>query len=429
MMKILDSQLEKLPKEVVFCKKCVVSNQRPRTIIDAEGICNACRYSEEKEQLINWQEREAMLTDLLNRHRSKDGRFDVIVPSSGGKDSGYVVHQLKHRYGMHPLTITWAPFIYSDIGWKNYVALIHSGFNNMLFYPNGKLHRKLARIAFECKGDHWEPFAFGQKSLAFQIAVKFGIPLIFYGENGEIEYGGSGKNKDKPYESVEDWDELYFKGTGVDALIKEGLEHGIFAEDEVRENPLEMYKAPPLEEIHKIHAEMHWYSFYHKWIPQEHYYYVAANCGFEANPDGRSEGTYSKYSSLDDKTDGFHWYLSHIKFGLGRASREAQMEIRHKHLTREEGVALVRRYDGEFPKKWFPDFLEYLDIAEEHFWDVIDKFRQPHVWKYDDGVWKLRKAVYDENGTSDGIASYIASLPESSKQYMGKKQTSEFKTT
>ena len=138
---------------------------------------------------------------------------------------------------------------------------------------------------------------------------------------------------------------------------------------------------------------MHWFSYYHQWIPQENFYCATKHTNFEANPDGRSEGTYTKYSSLDDKTDGFHFYLGYIKFGLGRASRDAQMEIRSQHITREEGVALVRRYDGEFPRKYFKEFLAYLDISEAHFWKIIDRYRQPHLWEKIKGKWRLKHVV------------------------------------
>lgn len=392
-MKILDKQLAQLPKKVIFCKRCVVSNQRPRITIDEEGICSACRYHEEKYTKIDWCQREQELVKLLDKHRSKDGSFDVVVPSSGGKDSALVSYQLKHHYHMHPLTVTWTPFMYTEIGWKNYNNFVQSGYDNLLFNPNGQLHRKLARIAFELKGDAWEPFTFGQKAYAFHVALKFGIPLIFYGENGEVEYGGSIKNKDKPYESVSDWDELYFKGTGVDVLIKAGLQMGIFKPDEIRPETFYLYRPPALKDIKKLGAQMHWFSYYHKWIPQENYYCAVKHANFEANPDGRSEGTYTKYSSLDDKTDGFHFYLSYIKFGLGRASRDAQMEIRSQHITRDEGVALVRRYDGEFPKKYFKDFLEYLDIPEDYFWKIVDRYRMPHLWEKIKGEWRLKYVV------------------------------------
>lgn len=141
---------------------------------------------------------------------------------------------------------------------------------------------------------------------------------------------------------------------------------------------------------------MHWLSYYKNWVPQENYYYAQKYTGFSSNEDGRSEGTYSKYASLDDKTDGFHFYLGYIKFGLGRTTRDAMMEIRSGHITRDEGIALVKRYDGEFPKKYFKDFLEYLSISEKHFWKIIDSYRSSHLWKKSKGKWMLKHTVWDE---------------------------------
>lgn len=394
-VKILDKQLDELPAEVIFCKKCVLSNQRPRTEFDEEGVCSACHYTEEKEHKIDWKTREKELVTLLNKHRSKNGSYDVIVPSSGGKDSGIVAHQLKYKYGMHPLTVTWAPFIYTDIGWKNYLAFKDiGGFDNLLCFPDGKLHRKLARITFELKGDAWEPFAYGQLRYPFHIALKFRVPLIFWGENGEVEYGGSVRNKNKPHESIEEAEYLYYKGTGIDKIIKEGLKLGFLTKEDIKQTDFMLYKAPPLAEIKKLCIERHWFSYYHKWIPQENYYYAAEHTGFEANPEGHTESTYSKYASIDDKMDGFHFYLGFIKFGLGRATRDASMEIRCGHITREEGVALVKRYDAEFPSDYFQDFLDYLGINEKHFWEVIDRYRRPNIWKKVNGEWKLRHTVW-----------------------------------
>jgi len=394
--KTLDRQLEKLPQEVKFCKKCVVSNQRPRTDFDEEGVCSACNYAYVKHNQIDWGQREEMLLELLDKHRSPDGSYDCIVPGSGGKDSSYVSHQLKYKYGMHPLTVTWAPFIYTDVGWQNYLSFKDHGFDNILCFPNGILHRKLARLGFELLGDAWEPFAYGQKAYAFHMAIKFKIPLIFYGESGEVEYGGSTKNRDKPFESTDDWKEFYYKGSGINELVQYGLEAGIFSQEEIKNNPFHLYKSPHWEELKASKPQMHWFSFYKKWIPQENYYYAVENTGFQANHGGRSEGTYSKYVSLDDKTDGFHWYMGYIKFGLGRASRDAQMEIRNNHITREEAVALVRKYDGEFPKKYFKEFIEYIDISEKEFWEVVDFYRlkSSHLWEKVDSQWKLKYIVY-----------------------------------
>lgn len=393
--KTLDRQLGARPSEVFYCKKCVVSNQRPRLTFDENGVCSACHYAHEKHHVIDWQEREARLVDLLAQHRSKDGQYDCIVPSSGGKDSGYVAHQLKYKYGMHPLTVTWAPHIYTDIGWYNYLAFKDSGFDNFLAFANGKLQRKLARVAFELWGDHFKIFGLGQKAIAFHFAVKFGIPLIFYGESGEIEYGGTVKNKDQAYEGVEDWSHIYFQGSHIDELVAHGLDIGYLKPEEVKKGEASLYWHPPVDQLEKLNAQMHWFSFYKKWIPQENYYYAVDNCGFIANPEGRSEGTYSKYASLDDKTDGFHYWLGYIKFGLGRATSDAAHEIRDGHLTREEGVALVHRYDGEFPSKHYAEFLKYLDITDDEFWQVTNFYRElsPHLWEKVNGEWQLKHRV------------------------------------
>lgn len=390
---ILDRQLATQPKEVVYCTRCVVSNQRPRITFNADGVCSACEYAHRKHHLIDWNKREEELVALLDKHRSKDGSYDVIVPGSGGKDSAYTAHILKTKYGMHPLTVTWAPFMYTDIGWKNFQNYVASGFDTTNFFQNGVLHRKLARVAFELKGDAWEPFAFGQKAYAFHMALKYGVSLIFYGENGEVEYGGSMQNADKPFESVKDWDTLYYKGAGIDTLVASGLEMGIFSPEEVHPKTFDLYRAPPLDQIERLGAEMHWMSYYRKWVPQENFYYAQKNTGFIANEAGRSEGTYSKYASLDDKTDGFHFYLAYIKFGIGRCTSDAAHEIRDGHITREEGVALVKRYDGEFPKKYFPEFLEYLGITEEHFWEIVNAYRAPHLWEQVNGEWVLKYHV------------------------------------
>ena len=395
----LDKQLAKRAKEVKFCKKCVVSSQRPRITFDENEVCSACNYAHKKNNVIDWKERENRLLELLDKYRSKDGSYDCVVPGSGGKDSSFVAHQLKHKYRMHPLTITWAPFLYTDIGWQNYLNFKDAGFDNLLCFPNGIMYRKFARLSFELIGDAFLPFVYANKAYPFQIALKFNIPLIFYGENGEVEYGGSLKNEDKPFESTNEWKEFYFKGAAIDELIEHGLKKGILTKEEIANNDLLFYRKPALQELEKLGVQMHWFSYYKKWIPQEHYYYAVEHTGFQPNPE-RSEGTYSKYASLDDKTDGFHFYLAYIKFGIGRATSDAAHEIRDGHLTREEGVSLVKRYDGEFPKKYFKEFMQYLNITEKEFWEVIDFYRDasPHIWARQNGEWKIR-----HNVSKDGV--------------------------
>ncbi len=373
-----------LPLEVKFCKKCTISNQRPRITFDEEGVCSACRYSEYKQNKIDWQAREKELWELCDRFRRNDGYYDVIVPCSGGKDSGSVAHKLKYEYGMNPLTVTWAPHIYTDIGWKNIQNLIHiGGIDNILGTPNGIVHRKLTKLCFDILGDPFQPFIYGATNFPLQISIKYKIPLVMYAENGEVEYGGDMKNAFRPTRDYKvDHKKHYFSGIAPEDLTKYGINN----------KDLTPYMSPSVEELDTNRTEIHFFGYYKKWTPQENYYYCVENTGFCANPE-RSEGTYSKYASLDDKLDGIHYYLGFIKFGIGRATSDSAHEIRDKHITREEGIRLVKRFDGEFPKKHFREFLEYCDISEEYFREVIDSWRSPHLWEKIGGEWKLKYQI------------------------------------
>ncbi|MBA3813625.1 MAG: N-acetyl sugar amidotransferase [Alphaproteobacteria bacterium] len=390
----IDKQMNFSNKEIKFCKQCVISNQRPRIVFDEEGVCSACRYAEEKRNIIDWTKRNESLAALCDKFRRNDGRYDILVPCSGGKDASYVAHVLKDKYGMHPLTVTWAPFEQTDIGRKNLDSFIGSGFTNLLCTPNKHLHRKLARTAFEAVGDAFQPFVYGQMSYVFHLALGLDIKLVFFGENGEAEYSGATKTKEWSGMPWDYWAEQYFKGVTIHDMIKYGLTKGFVKEEDFNASDLTFYAPPNIELLKKKGIEFHWLGYYHQWTPQENYFYAHEHTGFEANPDGRSEGTYSKYASLDDKLDGFHYYLGFIKFGIGRATSDAAHEIRDGHITREEGIALVKRFDGEFPRKYYKDFLDYISIDDDKFNEVINRYRSEHIWEKNEDQWKLRSAIW-----------------------------------
>lgn len=398
------SQLEAyygLPKDVKFCKRCVISNQRPSSTVefknanlkeaihfDEEGICSACRYHEWKYGKIDWEARERELLALLDKHRSKDGSYDVVVPGSGGKDSIYVSHALKYKYGMHPLTVTWPPHMYTDIGRKNFDAWLNAGFDNISFHPNQAVHRRLTREAFVNLTHPFQPFILGQRQIGPKTALKYGIKLIMYGES-QAEEGNRIDEAFDPvmnpkYYSVPRSEQQNVRLGGLDR--QQLLANGFTASD------ILPYLPVAFEDVTASGIEVHHMGYYHLWRPQDMFYYAVENCGFTPNPE-RTEGTYSKYPSLDDRIDGFHYFTTFVKFGIGRASYDASQEIRNKHITREEGIALVRRYDGEFPKKYFKDFLEYTGLSEDKFWECIDKARSPHLWTMDGNEWKLRHKV------------------------------------
>lgn len=392
-----------LPQNVQFCKKCVISNQRPSSVVefkntkfqkkstiefDENGVCSACQFAEMKEKSIDWKNREKELMDLCDRHRKTDGSYDCIVPGSGGKDSAYTAHILKTKYKMNPLTVTWAPHQYTQIGWKNFQEWIQSGFDNVLFTPNGKVHRLLTKLAFENLVHPFQPFIIGQRIIGPRLAAMYNIPLIFYGEN-QAEYGNNIKENDRPtmkpdfYGQEPDLDKLFLGGVSAKELVSD---YG------VELNDLSPYLPVSGERLKQLQCEVHYLGYYLRWDPQECYYYAAEHTGFEANSE-RTEGSYSKYSSIDDKIDPLHYYTTYIKFGIGRATYDAAQEVRNQKITREEAVALVHKYDNEFPKKYFKEILAYLGISEERFWDVIDEARSPHLWEKTNDTWVPRHRV------------------------------------
>lgn len=391
-----------LPETVVFCKRCVMSNQRPSSSIEFkhgkdrkhttlrfsdDGVCDACRVAEQKER-IDWKQREQELLDLLDKHRREDGYYDCIVPGSGGKDSAYAAHVLKYKYGMHPLTVTWPPILYTDIGWKNFRNWIElGGFDNVTFKPSGRTHRLLTCLAIENLLHPFQTFILGQKNLAPKIAIKYKVPLIFFGEH-EAEYGNpiaetASSLRDKSYFVMRDLSEVRLGGVPIQELQDR---YGLSL------NELMVYLPADCKELEQSQIEVRYLGYYLKWTPQECYYYAVEHTGFEANP-VRTEGTYSKYNSLDDKIDGFHYYTTYIKFGLGRATYDASQEIRNRHLTREEGVTLVRRFDGEFPGKYFQEIMDYIGMKPERFLELCDEFRSPHLWTKENGEWRIRHQV------------------------------------
>ncbi len=409
-----------LPKEVAYCKLCVISNQRPNSAVeydhtkyskkktihfDENGICDACNFAMQKKSGINWVDREKQLRELCDRFRSTDGSYDCIIPGSGGKDSFYASHIMKTKYGMNPLTVTWAPHIYTEWGWRNFQAWIHAGHDNFLMTPNGRVHRLLTRLAVDNLFHPFQAFMFGQKALAPKMALLHNIKLVIYGEN-EAEYGNpigdtNSAKRDWSYFTAEDKSKICLGGVSVPDLEKYfGLGY----------SDLIPYLPPNPNQIEDKKVEVHYLGYYLKWHPQSCYYYAVEHGGFEASPE-RTPGTYSKYNSIDDRIDDFHYHTTGIKFGIGRASYDAAQEIRSGDINRDEGIALVKRFDHEFPSRFAGEIFKYLSISEqefpeasrmfeqpiftpEYYENLTDSFRSPHLWKWEGEQWSLRNPIW-----------------------------------
>ena len=390
-----------LPDKICYCKECVVSNQRPNSTVefksssnikkgiyfDQNGVSDACNYNKHKKK-IDWKKREEKLFEILKNYRKKNGEYDCIVPSSGGKDSSFTAHILKNKYNMNPLTVTWAPNMWTDVGLSNFQNLSKiGGIDNFLYTPNGKLHRYLTREAFLNLGHPFQPFIHGQKVIGPKIASQMNISLIIYGEN-QAEYGNAIKEN-----SSSEMDEKFFSIKENSEIILGGMKlSDILKKYDFQINDFEPYLPPSIIDLKKTKIKQSFLGYYIKWDPQECFYYAAKHTGFKPNTE-RTEGSYSKYSSIDDKIDPFHYYTTFIKFGLGRASYDASQEVRNEKITRDEGIILVRKYDNEFPNKYFNEFLNYIDISEEKFYSIIDRFRSPHLWKKNNDKWELLQKI------------------------------------
>tara|TARA_B100001057_G_scaffold473276_1_gene537561 strand:- start:29441 stop:30628 length:1188 start_codon:yes stop_codon:yes gene_type:complete len=390
--------------EVKFCVKCVESNQRflgsvthedkkdraqTRTSFDEKQVCSACLYYEYKKK-IDWGKREEELIEILDQYRNDDGSYDVVVPGSGGKDSIFVAHTLKHKYKMNPLTCTWAPHMYTDVGWRNYIQWVDSGYDNFFHKPDGEVHRNLTRLSFKNLLHPFQPFAQGQVYFPLKMALEKKIKLVVYGDS-QAERGSGGNlhsfnNKflSQALYTYKNEEDLYYGGYS----LKELKEFNIHRKDL---NPYLPLKEKDFQENEIKVLQLPYFINYN---PQSNFYFAKEKTNFEVNPDGRSEGTYTKYSSLDDKIDGLHHYTWFIKTGRGRATEDAALEIRNDIITRDEGIALVKKYDGEFPKLYFKEILEYLGMSEKEFTETIDKFRPKHIWKKNGSEWELKNAVW-----------------------------------
>jgi N-acetyl sugar amidotransferase len=370
-----------LPEKVIFCKRCVISNQRPRIEFDEEGVCNACRYFDYKKN-INWKEREKKLIKLLDLHRSKKGEYDCVVPSSGGKDSAYVAHELKSKYGMNPLTVTWSPLEYTDIGFKNLNSFNNKGFDIILGMANGEVRKKLCKESAIELGDPFQPFIYGQVLFPITIAVKYGIKLIFRGENAEAEYGGLREQWDKDSISVDEFNKIYFSNNPLNYWLKKGF----------TKKDLGLFELPEFSKIKELGVNSYFYGYFKNWSNHNNFYYAVQNTGFQPNTQ-RTEGTYTKYSSIDDKLDTFHHYFALLKFGHGRCTSNAAREVREGFINREEAVSLVKKYDEEFPNLFFKNFLSYTGLTEKEFYEIEDLWRNEKLWKKKGNKWVKKYPV------------------------------------
>ncbi len=372
---------------MIYCKKCVTPNSRPRIKFNSKEICNACSYALEKEKKINWKLRENEFNEIVsyikktNRNKTT---YDCLIPWSGGKDSTYIALRLKFEFGLNPLLVTFSPLIPNKIGAYNREIVLEKGFDNYFFRPNQKIAKKLSRRFFVERGNPKVAWDAGINSLPVKLALKLNIKNIFYAEHGESEYGGLVLTK----ENLKKRDEREV----IEHLVGDYPENWVSKDISLKD--IEPYRFPKNEDIESSKINIYYFSYFFKWNVFDNFKYVTKELKeFKINPHGRTEGTFTNFDSLDDKIDDLYYYMQFIKFGFGRASRDCSRFIQNNEMTRDEAVKIVLKYDGEFPKRNFDEVLDFLNISRIDFEEIVNKHRNKEIWKQKNNDWELKKQI------------------------------------
>lgn len=357
-----------------WCTNCMAMSTRPRITFDTRGWCNACQWMEAKTSL-NWSKREAELEALLNKHRSRNGEFDCLVPVSGGKDGSYVAYNLKHKYGMNPLCVTVTPPLPLQLGEQNLRSFVEAGYSHISVNPSYEAMRTLNKIGFIEMGFPYYGWLIAIQAIPVRLACQFGINLIFYGEDGEVEYGGSTQTSKDPIYSVDYMKKVYLEGGYQKVLHASGLSA----------SELNLFEFPSDDALSNGLEITHW-SYFENWDPYRNYLTAKEHCGLQESTDTNS-GTFTNYSQNDQALYALHTYLMYLKFGFGRANQDASIEIRRGAMDRDQAVNLVKLYDGAYPEEYIPEYLAYYQLSREEFDAILAKWANNDLFTLSNGRW------------------------------------------
>ena len=359
-----------------YCKICVMPNTKPDLFFDEAGVCDACRSAELK-STVNWEQRREEFEELIGRFRGKNAtNYDCIVPVSGGKDSHYQTYMVKKKYGMNPLLVCFEATKRTPLGRKN-LDNIKSAFGVDLieFQKSPAVYKKMCLEGFRRVGDHEWPNHLGIFTFPIRVAVQMKIPLIIWGENSQLEYGGPKAARMKS-ELNRRWLEEFggLLGHRIEDMV--GVD-GITPED------LVSYQYPSDEELKRAGITSVFLGYYFKWDARTQTELMVKDFGFSVLEDGPVEGTYTNYENLDDVLVSIHDYLKFVKFGFGRATDHACLDIRNGRMSREEAVKVASAIDGKLSKAVVHEFTEFFGISEKEFFQVVDSFTNKTLFETD----------------------------------------------
>lgn len=359
-----------------WCSNCLTMSTRPRITFDSRGWCNACVWTEKKKSL-DWDARHAELINLLDKHRRTDGEFDCMVPCSGGKDGSYVAYNLKHKYGMNPLCVTITPALTLPLGDQNLRAFVDSGYNHISVNPDSEAMRVLNKTGFIEMGFPYYGWLISIHTAVIRAATAFDINLIFYGEDGEVEYGGSTETAKAPIYDVHYQKKIYLEGGYDKVLASSGLSA----------RQLNLFRYPSNEELNKHVLELTHWSYFENWDPYRNYLVAKEYCGLKEAEDSNA-GTFTNFSQNDQALYALHTYLMYLKFGFGRANQDACIEVRRGAMDRDQAVNLVRLYDGHYPEEFIQLYLDYYQMTKPEFDAVLDRYANKDLFEKEDGLWQ-----------------------------------------
>lgn len=376
-----------------YCARCLYpENAKPTIIFDDEGVCSGCRYHESRiKQLdINWGEREVMLVQILEEAKriakERGNSHDCIIPVSGGKDSHYQTWLLKEKYGMNPLLVTFNHAFNTSAGNRNLYNLVEKSGCDFVRYTAGlDSARKISRYMLETVGDLTWHYHAGIRTYPFQVAVEKNIPLIVWGEHGFAELTG--------IVSLEDFVE-FTRWTRKEHDMRGYEPEDLVGKGGIAQADIAPYIYPTDEQIANVGVRGIYLSNFIYWNAREQAEVMMREWNF-APITYKRDRTFNLHSKIEDHANDVHDYLKYLKFGYGRATDDASMEIRHGRMTREEGVALVSHYDAREPSS-LQFYCDFLGITKEEFYRWVDPMRDLKIWEKDGrGNWLPKDAVFN----------------------------------
>lgn len=365
---------------IQWCRSCLMPNTRPRIVFDETGECNACLYAEERKTM-DWTVKKAEFLELVDRKR-KHPVYDCIVAFSGGKDSAAIAWRMKHELGLNPLLVCYGQMIWTDVGRRNFHRIADDGFDILYWRVNQDVCRKLARRFLTERFHIKNHYDSAVSAVPTRTAIQMGIPLVFMAEHGESTYGGLVLSEES--RRTRDATEVLEHQVGDDARN--------WAVDGLTDKDIFPYIFPAEAEISNAGVEIHYWAYYFPWDIKGNADLMREKVDFEA-VQPRSDGSPEGYDSVDDAVDGIDFWGMHLKFGFGRATRICSRLIQAGHTTREEGLKIVKQYDGEFPEMYLQEVLDYVGMMRDELMALSDKHRNPELWEQRSGTWQPRFLV------------------------------------